>query len=99
MTQPGHVRLTQYMTPDGRPVPVVTDVGAECATLAEGMVLSCEVLVTGRVMLYAYYADEDEDTELNEEAENGPGDNTPAVALRRLIRRLHARRYGDGGKK
>jgi len=78
------IKLTQFMMPSGREVPVTTDVEDHIADMAEGMILSCEVLTTGEVALYAKYPQDKEEEETIEIAPNGP---KVEEALRCLIER------------
>jgi hypothetical protein len=91
------VEVTQYLRPDGRPVPNYAEVGVEWVRRAEGMHFSAEVLTTGEVAIYGRLDDESEEQEITELAYNGPGDNSPDNALRRIIEKLEARRVQSEG--
>ena len=80
------IKLTQYIRPNGRKVPTTTDVEDVFADMAEGMLLSCEVLGTGQVALYAKYPQDKEEEEAMEIASNGPGIQK---VLQLLIKRKH----------
>jgi hypothetical protein len=90
--QPGEVEVTQYLRPNGRKKLVFADVGEECAKKAEGMRISSEVLTTGEVAIYVRFANEIEESESVGLAVNGPGENSPANVLKRMIdERIRAR--------
>ena len=80
------VKLIQYMMPNGRKKEVTTDIEDLFADMAEGMILSCEVLGTGQVALYAKYPQDKEEEEAVEIASNGPGIQE---TLQLLIKRKH----------
>ncbi len=82
------IHLTQYLRPSGKPALVMASIPDELADLASGLEISCELLPTDRVMIYAHRKGESAEDELTEMAENGPGENTPDIALERLIRRF-----------
>lgn len=79
------VELTQYMRPHGRRETVRCDVPDDIAALAEDMALSCEVLMTGQVVIYARYNDEEDEAEDMEFAANSPDAPREQHADRRLI--------------
>ena len=83
-----HVELTQFMRPDGRPVPVSTEVPDDVAELARGMVLTCEVLMSGQIVIYGRMADWDEEDELMAFASNEPGPRQPDIVTANLIKRV-----------
>jgi hypothetical protein len=56
------------------------------------MIFSSEVLRTGEVAIYARWEGESEEYEKIEIGHNGPGENTPTDALKRLIDRKRAER-------
>ena len=86
------VELTQYLRPDGRKAKVLVELDDEVAELSRDMILSCEVLTTGVIAIYARYKDQNEEEELLELAHNGPGLYAPDAVLSRLIKKLHSRR-------
>ena len=65
----------------------------ELADMASGLEISCELLPTDRVRIYAHRKGESAEDELTEMAENGPGENTPDIALERLIRRFEPKPF------
>ena len=91
------VSITQYLRPSGTPTIVyapVEDIYYDMVHHRDGgMTLSCEVLTTGDVVLYARYSNEPEEFELSEVAHNGPGGRTPSLMLQKLIARVHERRH------
>ncbi len=89
------IKLTQYLMPNGRPMPTTTEVPDETATLAEGMILSCEVLGTGQVALYAKYPEDKEEDEFIEISNNGPEIQT---VLCKLILRKKEMRVAEKGE-
>jgi len=66
------IKLTQYLRPNGRPIPTTTEVPDEIGILMEGMILSCEVLMTGQVAFYAKYPEDKDEEEFLEISNNGP---------------------------
>lgn len=88
----GAVRITQYLRPNGEKRPMTVEVPDTIATLAEGMVLSCEVLMTGQVAIYCRWAGEDEDAELCLLASNGPhATNQPDMVVAEIVTLCAAR--------
>jgi hypothetical protein len=89
--RPDEVTVIQYLRPFGKPSKVFAPVGEEYVAKAKGMILSAEVLRTGEVMVYARWADEAEEKEINELAVNKPSLLSdfigPTAALQRLIDR------------
>lgn len=85
------VTLTQYLRPNGKKVPVEVEVPNEVADMATGMELSCEVLMSGIVVLYGRKPDWDEEDEIMETATNSPGPNQPDLVLARVIEKVAAR--------
>jgi hypothetical protein len=88
-TEMGTVSLTQYLRPNGRKEEVTCEVPDDVAEMAKDMILSCETLTTGEVVIYARKSDWDEENELMEFATNSPGPNQPDLALARLIKRCY----------
>lgn len=89
------VELTQYMRPHGRRATVRCEVPQDIAELAEDMALSCEVLMTGQVVIYARYNDEEDEAEDMEFAANSPDaprEKHPDQRLVALIQRVSKRR-------
>lgn len=86
------VPLTQYMRPRGEPKPVTCALPDDVARKAEGMVLTCEVLMSGLVPIYGRFADEDEDTEYMLIAKNEEGPDRPDLVLARVIETVYRRR-------
>jgi len=66
------VKLVQYLRPNGRRREVEASIGNETAEKARGMILSCEVLMTGQVVLYAKYPEDKEEEEFCRLSSNGP---------------------------
>lgn len=92
--KPDEVEVTQYLPPDGVPVKSFAPVGDKHAQMAEGMVLSGEILLTGDIVLYARWKEQSENDEISELAVNEPGPNEPTEVLKRLIEQLKERGRG-----
>ncbi|MBE3138152.1 MAG: hypothetical protein IMZ43_12295 [Thermoplasmata archaeon] len=84
------IGLIQYMRPDGRKMTVMASVEDQVAGMAEGMILSCEVLTTGEVAIYARYPRDEEEDESLELSPNGP---EVQEALQRLIERRYLMKH------
>lgn len=93
----GTVTLIQYIHPSGRVKPVAVDLPDEVCKMAEDQVLTCECLPHhfDHVAFYSHRkgVDPEETAEMVEVAVNGPGADSPAKVLERLIRRV-----ADGAK-
>lgn len=84
------IPFTQYMRPNGRPVPVSIERPDEISAVAErirdrGYRFECEHLLTGHVSLTIAGPDDDEDIEV---VTNGP--EVP-VAIDRMVKRFAAK--------
>ena len=90
------ISLTQYMMPNGRKVTVTTDVEDQIADMAEGMILTCEVLSTGGIALYAKYPEDKEEEESIEISSNGP---EVSEALQRLIKHKYEENQSNMNQK
>ena len=89
------VELTQYLRPNGHRTTVRCEVPDEIAALAEDMALSCEVLMSGQVVIYARFNDEEDEAEDMEFAANSPDaprEQHPDQRLIALIERVSKRR-------
>lgn len=88
------VELTQYKRPDGRKDTVYAELPDEVAKKALDMALSCEVLMSGQVVIYGRFKDEDEELEYMDFAENTAeaSPNRPDVVLTKIIEKVWARR-------
>ena len=88
------VELTQYIRPDGRKNTVYADLPNEVAQKAQDMALSCEVLMSGQVVIYGRFKDEDEELEYMDFAENTAeaSPNRPDAVLTKVIEKVWARR-------
>ena len=82
------ISLTQYLRPNGQTRRVHTYLTKELADKAKNIKLSCEALPGETMVIYGRRYNEPEEAELTEMAENGPGNNTPDMALERLIKRF-----------
>ena len=82
------IRITQYLRPNGVKAIVLADIPDELKQKADLLVISCELLPTNQVMIYAHVKGQSEEDERTELADNGPGDNSPDKALIRLINRF-----------
>jgi len=89
----GKVYLTQYLMPAGNPVPTFVEIEEDYAFRSKMLVLSCEVLTTGKVALYGRKRGWDEDNEICLIADNSAGENCPVNVLKQLIDQLTK---GDG---
>lgn len=87
------IELTQYLRPNGRKEQCFINIGKKYVEMAKDMDLSCEVLTTGEVALYANYKDDPPENENIEIANNGPGWNSPKKKLKRLIYRKYHDRH------
>lgn len=93
---PGDVEIIQFLRPDGRRRRLLAEVGEELAAKARGLIISAEELGTGKVAIYVRRKDESKESEHLELAENGPGKNSPAEVLKRMIE--HYGVLPDAGK-
>jgi hypothetical protein len=94
------IRFTQYLRPDGRPVPVDVDRSAEVERRAEALSaadvrLEAEVLPTGEVSFTAEREDEDGEVEslASEIVQNGPA---VLDAVDRLITTAYCKLWDEG---
>ena len=87
------IRITRYLRPSGKRVVMPVDIKDELKEIAEGLEISCELIPTERVVIYAHRKGESAEDELTEMADNGPGNNTPTMALERLIRRFQKKPF------
>lgn len=88
----GTVQLTQFMYPNGGRKQTSVDLPDDICMMAEGQILSCEMMPNdwSKVVFYSRKSEWDEEDEDCEIADNGPGDNSPKNALTRLIQRVNA---------
>lgn len=86
------VTLTQFLRPNGRRTTVTTMVPAELSRAADEMDLSCEVLMSGQVVIYGRFKDEDEESEHMEFASNSEGPRRPDLATAMVIEAVRRRR-------
>ena len=82
------IRITQYLRPSGKRAVMPVDIKDELKEIADGLVISCEALPDMHVAIYAHRKEQSAEDELTEIADNGPGENSPDIALERLIRRF-----------
>ena len=87
------IRITQYLRPNGKRAEIPVEIHDELKEIAEGLEISCELIPTERVVIYAHRKGESAEDELTEMADNGPGNNTPTMALERLIRRFQKKPF------
>ena len=87
------VELTQYLPPNGKKKKCFAKVGKRYVDMAKDMELSCEILGTGEIALYANYKDDPPENEGLELANNGPGKNSPKNKLKELIYRKYQDRH------
>ena len=80
--------ITQYLRPNGKKADIFAQVPDDLYELAMSLSISCELLPTDIVAIYAHRRGESAEDELSEMASNGPGSNSPEKALERLIRRF-----------
>ena len=80
------VEIIQFLRPAGRRRRMLAEVGEELAAIATDLIISAEDLLTGMVAIYVRKKGEPEDSEHLELAQNGPGQNSPAEVLKRMIR-------------
>jgi hypothetical protein len=82
------ILIIQYLRPHGREAIVRAYIPDELVELVGNLVISGEQVPTDKVIIYAHRKGESEEDELTELADNGPGENSPDIALERLIRRF-----------
>lgn len=87
------IRFIQYLRPDRKEAYVYADIPDELQDLASSLIISCEYVSAEHAMIYAHRKGESEEDELTELADNGPGDNSPDIALERLIRRFEEKPF------
>ena len=80
--------IVQYLRPNGQKRIMFAPVGKEYVKKAKGLELSAEWLPTEKIALYGKRKGELDENEIIELADNGPGENDPVTALKRLIDRL-----------
>ena len=87
----GIVKLTQFIHPFGHREEASVELPEEICELAESQVLSCEMMPNNysKVVFYSRKKEWEEEDEVCEIADNGPGANNPKNALERLIRRVN----------
>ncbi len=83
------VLVIEYQRPNGAPRQIHIDVHPEAAAMAEGMRLECEELMSGHVVLYARWNEQDEEAASMLIAYDG-WRAAPEV-LAKVIRRHHAK--------
>jgi len=81
------VKVTQFIRPNGRQEEITAEVDDALqpkveAIIKAGLRFTAEVLPGGKVSLCIENSEEDLAIEI---ADNGPGDNDPTAALKRLI--------------
>ncbi len=94
---PKFINLTQYIHPHGDKELVSIEVSDEVAQIAEDQVLSCECFPNdySKVIFYSYLKKHENIIEDNPGLEkmmianNGPGENSPAKVLKRLINEVN----------
>jgi len=84
--QADEIEVTQYIRPNGKQKKVYAPVGEEYVEMAEGMVISSEVIPGNKVAIYIRMDYEPEEDESVYIADNEAGDNEPTDVLRRAIR-------------
>jgi hypothetical protein len=88
------VEVIQYVHPNGRPRPTYVELPDEVAKMAEYQVLTCECIPFNynKIIFYSYLwgtdPNKDSTCEHNMIADNGPGENSPANILEKLIREM-----------
>lgn len=86
------VEVIQYMRPNGKRRRMAAEVGWEMARKSEDLILSAEILPTGRIALYARFIGQSEEEEHVKLAQNGPGKDNPTAMLVELISEMNQRR-------
>lgn len=84
---PSEVEIIQFLRPNGRRRRMLVEVGEDLAAKAKDLIISAEELQTGEVAIYTRRKSEPVEAERLELAENGPGKNSPAEVLKRMIKR------------
>ena len=87
------IRITQYLRPSGKRAVIPVDIKDELKEIAEGLEISCEALPDMHVVIYAHRKEQSAEDELTEIADNGQGENSPDIALERLIRRFEKKPF------
>ena len=87
------IRITQYIGPSRKRVEILVDIPDELKETAEGLEIGCEALTGQRIAIYAYRRGEEWEDRLTEIADLKTGDDQPAKALERLIRRFQKKPF------
>ena len=82
------VEVIQFVRPNAERRRMGAPVGKDLAKKAKNLILSAESIGAGKIALYARKIGEAEETEKMELAENGPGINSPANILKKLIKKM-----------
>ena len=90
MCETGQVKITQFRRPKGNTTTVRATIDKEHADKAVDLIISCELIPPQNVVIYGRKKGQPVEEELTEMGFNGPGDNSPNNALRRLIDRICA---------
>jgi len=91
------VEVIQFLRPDAKRRRMIAPVGKDLAEKAKNLILSAEQLRTGKIAIYARKIGESEENEKMDLANNGPGINSPANVLKKLIRKVSGGKQ-DAGK-
>jgi len=84
---PGEVEIIQFLRPSGRRRRMLADVGEDLAAKVKDLIISAEQLAAGKVAIYVRRKSAPVEAEHLELAENGPGENSPAEVLKRMIKK------------
>ena len=85
--KPNEIEIIQYMRPTGERRKMIAEIDIETAKKADGLIISCEVLPTNEILIYARRKDQKTEQEKMNIAVNGPGANSPNNTLKLLINR------------
>lgn len=87
------IRITQYIGPSRKRAEIPVDIPDELKETAEELEIGCEALTGQRIAVYAYRRGKEWEDRLTEIAEITAGDDQPAKALERLIRRFQKKPF------
>ncbi|DBA35233.1 TPA_asm: hypothetical protein vir530_00009 [dsDNA virus vir530] len=89
------VEIIQFLRPNGVRRRMSTKLSVALAAVSRNMVLTAEVLPTGKLVICGRMKWQDESEEISTMADNGPGDNDPNRAVATIIRRLAKECMGE----
>ena len=87
------IRITQYLSPNGKRAEIPVDIPDELKEIAEGLEISCEAIPPAQCIIYAHRKGEGDEDDRSEIGTNGSTINNPTMALERLIRRFEKKQF------